>query len=82
MYGKFSSLEIDSEDLAIYIAKYNNFLLEVHLDYFGKETQRYLEVYVPMVVDLCLILQIALFEMIKRFLQDSMKMPMINIWQR
>lgn len=42
-YGKYSDLEIDSEDLAVYIAKYNNFLLELHLDYCGKQTRRYCE---------------------------------------
>ena len=33
---KVSDLEIDTEDVAIYIAKYQNFLLELHLDYFGR----------------------------------------------
>ena len=44
MHGKYSELEIDSEDIAIYIAKYKDKLIELHLDYFGKETQRYCEV--------------------------------------
>lgn len=43
--GKFSSLEIDSEDLAVYIAKYQDKLVEVHLDYFGRSTERKLELY-------------------------------------
>ncbi|MEG0978957.1 MAG: Gfo/Idh/MocA family oxidoreductase [Oscillospiraceae bacterium] len=43
--GKFSSLEIDSDDLAIYISKYDDFLLELHLDYFGKTSQRYFELF-------------------------------------
>ncbi len=43
-YGKYSELEIDSEDIAIYIAEYKDKLIELHLDYFGKLTQRYLEV--------------------------------------
>lgn len=42
-FGKYSDLEIDSEDLAVYIAKYNSFLLELHLDYCGKQTRRYCE---------------------------------------
>lgn len=42
--GKFSDLEIDSEDLAIYIAKYPDKLVELHLDYFGRYTRRVLEV--------------------------------------
>lgn len=33
---KVSNLEIDTEDIAIYIAKYQNMLLELHLDYFGR----------------------------------------------
>lgn len=33
---KVSNLEIDTEDIAIYIAKYKEFLLELHLDYFGR----------------------------------------------
>lgn len=33
---KVSKLEIDTEDIAIYIAKYENLLLELHLDYFGR----------------------------------------------
>lgn len=41
---KVSDLEIDSEDIAIYIAEYNNMLLELHLDYFGRSPQRMLEV--------------------------------------
>ena len=35
--GKFSNLEIDSDDLSVYIAEYDNMLAEVHLDYFGKK---------------------------------------------
>lgn len=42
-YGKYSDLEIDSEDLAVYIARYSNFLLELHLDYCGKQIRRYCE---------------------------------------
>ncbi len=43
MFGKYSDLEINSEDLAIYIAEYNDKLLELHLDYCGKQTKRYCE---------------------------------------
>lgn len=38
--GKFSGLEIDSDDLAVYIGKYSDKLVELHLDYFGKKTIR------------------------------------------
>lgn len=43
--GKYSDLEIDSDDLAIYIVQYDNFLAEVHLDYFGHSPKRTLEVH-------------------------------------
>lgn len=43
--GKYSDLEINSEDLAVYIALYKDMLVEVHLDYFGREPKRLLEVY-------------------------------------
>ncbi len=48
--GKFSSLEIDSEDLAIYIARYKDMTVELHLDYLGRYTQRYLEIFTNSVV--------------------------------
>lgn len=38
--GKMSHLEIDSEDIAVYIAGYNKMLAEVHLDYFGRTYRR------------------------------------------
>ncbi len=41
--GKYSNLEIDTEDIAIYMAKYKKMLLELHLDYCGKKTKRILE---------------------------------------
>ena len=34
--GTYSDLEIDSDDLSVYIARYENMLAEVHLDYFGR----------------------------------------------
>jgi predicted dehydrogenase len=43
--GKFSNLNIDSDDLSIYVAKYDNMLAEVHLDYFGREAIRKLELF-------------------------------------
>ena len=45
MMGRYSELEIDSDDLAVYIAEYENCLAEVHLDYFGRKTRRELELY-------------------------------------
>lgn len=43
--GKYSHLEISSDDLSIYIAKYDYMLLELHLDYFGRENKRELEIF-------------------------------------
>lgn len=43
--GKFSGLEIDSEDLSVYIAEYENMLAEVHLDYFGRKPIRELQLF-------------------------------------
>lgn len=34
--GKKSKLEIDSDDCAIYIAEYEDKIIELHLDYFGR----------------------------------------------
>lgn len=38
--GKKSNLEIDSDDYAVYIAEYDNKIVELHLDYFGRKTIR------------------------------------------
>lgn len=43
--GHYSNLDIDSDDLAIYIAKYKDKLIEIHLDYFGRNLTRRLELY-------------------------------------
>ena len=44
--GKVSKLEIDSSDYAIYIAKFGeDMICELHLDYFGRETIRTIELY-------------------------------------
>lgn len=45
MMGRFSHLEIDSDDLAVYIARYDRFLCELHLDYFGRSYRRDVEVF-------------------------------------
>ncbi len=42
--GKYSDLEIDSDDIAVYIAQYEDKLVELHLDYFGRKTRRSLEI--------------------------------------
>lgn len=41
--GKYSELEIDSDDLSVYIARYKNKLVELHLDYIGLNTIRKVE---------------------------------------
>lgn len=33
---KVSALDLETEDIAVYIAKYDEMLLELHLDYFGR----------------------------------------------
>lgn len=43
--GTFSNLEIDSDDLSIYIAKYKDFLVELHLDYFGRSPIREIQLF-------------------------------------
>jgi len=42
--AKKSQLEIDCEDIAVYIAEFEDKLIELHLDYFGKQTRRMLEI--------------------------------------
>ncbi len=43
--GQYSDLEIDSDDLSIYIARYPHLLCELHLDYFGRTYRRALELF-------------------------------------
>lgn len=43
MSGKYSDLEINTEDIAVYIADYGDKLVEVHLDYCGINAVRLLE---------------------------------------
>lgn len=42
---KKSGLETDSDDIAVYIAEYEDKLVEIHLDYFGRRTIRRLELF-------------------------------------
>ena len=44
---KLSGLEIDSDDLAIYIARTDTTSIEVHLDYFGRHAMRTLDLLLP-----------------------------------
>jgi predicted dehydrogenase len=43
--GGYSHLEIDSEDISVYIGRYKDKLAEVHLDYFGRNSIRELELF-------------------------------------
>lgn len=45
--SKISNLEIDSDDIAIYIARTNKTSIELHLDYFGRKALRLLEIFLP-----------------------------------
>lgn len=42
---KVSNLEIDSEDLSVYILGYSNRIVELHLDYFGRFPRREIEIF-------------------------------------
>ncbi|MCM1185080.1 MAG: Gfo/Idh/MocA family oxidoreductase [Lachnoclostridium sp.] len=43
--GHYSDLEMDCEDASLYMADYGNVTIEVHLDYYGRFTERRLELY-------------------------------------
>lgn len=43
--GKYSDLEITSNDLSVFILKYKNTVCEIHLDYFGRQSRRTCELY-------------------------------------
>ncbi|MGS2777509.1 Gfo/Idh/MocA family oxidoreductase [Robertmurraya sp. GLU-23] len=43
--GQFSNLEIDSDDLSLYLARFKNMALEVHLDYFGRKPIREIQLF-------------------------------------
>ena len=42
---KVSNLEIDCEDISLYIAEYNDKVIELHLDYIGQKTERKLSIF-------------------------------------
>ena len=43
--GRFSNLEINSNDTALYVAKNDKLTYELHLDYFGRKIQRTLDIF-------------------------------------
>ncbi len=51
--GKYSNLEINTEDLSLYILEYDDKLIELHLDYFGRIPQRKIEIYTNEEIILC-----------------------------
>ena len=42
---KKSNLEIDTDDIAVYVAEYPDKLVEIHLDYFGRKSIRRIEMF-------------------------------------
>lgn len=47
IHEKVSNLEIDSDDIAIYIALTQNTAIELHLDYFGRKSIRKMQIFMP-----------------------------------
>lgn len=45
LISKKSNLEINSDDIAVYIADYDDIIVELHLDYFGRVPQRKIELF-------------------------------------
>lgn len=45
LIGRVSGLEIDSDDLAVYIGRNGRTTFELHLDYFGRQAQRTLDLF-------------------------------------
>ena len=43
--GHYSKLNMNTCDLAIYVLEYEGFIIELHLDYFGKYDKREIEIY-------------------------------------
>jgi predicted dehydrogenase len=43
--NKYSNLEINSDDISVYIADYGDKTVELHLDYFGREPRREIELF-------------------------------------
>lgn len=44
-HGKYSNLEISSDDLSVYIVEYPSMICEIHLDYFGRKYRRTCEIF-------------------------------------
>jgi predicted dehydrogenase len=44
-HGRYSHLEITSDDAAVYVARYKDKLVSVYLDYYGRVSRREIELY-------------------------------------
>lgn len=44
--GKYSDLEVSSDDLSVYIGQYPDKIITLHLDYFGRKARREIEIYI------------------------------------
>lgn len=47
LIDRVSGLEIDSDDVALYIGRNTNTIFELHLDYFGRQTIRQMHIFLP-----------------------------------
>lgn len=47
MICKRSSLEVDCDDIAVYIARNQHTVFELHLDYFGRQSIRQMQIFLP-----------------------------------
>lgn len=45
--SQISNLEIDSNDIAVYVGRNEHTVFELHLDYFGREPVRTLDIFMP-----------------------------------
>ncbi|WP_303323033.1 Gfo/Idh/MocA family oxidoreductase [Cloacibacillus evryensis] len=45
--NKISDLELDSDDIAVYIARTSHTVIELHLDYFGRSPLRQFQIFMP-----------------------------------
>lgn len=45
VHGQYSDLEINSDDLALYLGEYSDKLVSLHLDYFGRVEKREIELF-------------------------------------
>ncbi|MCP4547822.1 MAG: gfo/Idh/MocA family oxidoreductase [bacterium] len=46
MRGTFSNLDIDSDDISLYLSQHDQVAISLHLDYFGRVPRRVVEVFV------------------------------------